>query len=47
LLVRFIPGTEKLEDFKQKLEFLHDRSTRLLQWIITEDLHKAMEPEEV
>jgi uncharacterized protein (TIGR04255 family) len=30
-----------------KLEFLHSRATRLIQWIIKDDLHRAMEPREI
>jgi len=30
-----------------KLEFLHQRATRLIRWIITDKLHNAMEPQEI
>lgn len=30
-----------------KLNFLHERSTRLIRYIVTDKLHKAMEPEEI
>jgi uncharacterized protein (TIGR04255 family) len=29
------------------IDFLHQRATRLIRWIITEDLHKAMGPNEI
>lgn len=30
-----------------KLDYFHVRASRLIQWLITERLHKAMEPEEL
>jgi len=39
------PKKLKTDDLGGKLDFLHERSTRLIQWIITEKLHNAMEPE--
>jgi len=32
-------------DLDDQLNFLHARATRLIRWIITDKLHKAMEPE--
>ncbi len=40
----YYPGRTVIENLKQKLDFLHERATRLIQWIITEKLHNAMEP---
>lgn len=36
-----------LEDTYNKLEFLHDRATRLIRYIITDELHEAMIPHEI
>ena len=34
-------------DVDSKLDYFHIRGSRLIQWLITEQLHKAMEPEEL
>ena len=34
-------------DVDSKLDYFHIRGSRLIQWLITERLHKAMEPEEL
>ena len=34
-------------DFTEKLEYLHQRSSRLIRWCIKDKLHFAMEPEEI
>jgi uncharacterized protein (TIGR04255 family) len=34
-------------DANQKLEFLHQRATRLIRWIITDELHRTMKPENI
>jgi len=34
----------KVETAKKKLDFFNKRATRLIQWCITDKLHKAMEP---
>jgi len=43
----YYPTRAKPEELPEKLEFLHSRATRLIQWIITDKLHKAMEPEAI
>ncbi len=35
------------DDVMSKLNYLHARSSRLIQWCITERLHQAMEPQEL
>jgi hypothetical protein len=39
------PKRLRVDDLREKLDFLHERATRLIRWIITDKLHKAMEPE--
>jgi uncharacterized protein (TIGR04255 family) len=34
-------------DANQKLEFLHQRATRLIRWIIRDELHRTMNPENI
>lgn len=36
-----------LESAKQKLDYFNKRASRLIQWVITEKLHNAMEPSEI
>lgn len=36
-----------IEEIWDKLNYLHERSSRLIQWSLTEKLHKAMEPQKV
>jgi uncharacterized protein (TIGR04255 family) len=36
-----------IEEAGLTLDFLHQRATRLIRWVITEDLHNAMKPEEI
>ena len=39
--------TIRIEDLTQKLEYLHERSSRLLRFVITDKLHQRMEPENI
>lgn len=41
------PMRTKQDELEGNLSFLHDRATRLIQWIITEKLHNAMEPVQI
>lgn len=43
----FTVGRIEMENIEKQAEFLHSRSTGLLQMIITDQLHKAMGPEEI
>jgi len=43
----YFPSRLKTDELIHKLEFLHDNSTWLIQWIITEKLHNAMEPKKI
>ena len=43
----YCPKRTNLSDYEDKLEFLHKRATRLIRWIITDKLHKTMEPKEI
>jgi len=43
----YTPGRTAIDALVEKLEFLHERATRLIQWMITEKLRNAMEPEEI
>lgn len=43
----YYPNRCNLIEIKDKLDYLHSRSTNLLQWIITEKLHNAMEPKSI
>jgi len=36
-----------IKDVDGKLDYFHIQGSRLIQWLITERLHKAMEPEEL
>jgi uncharacterized protein (TIGR04255 family) len=40
----FNEGKMSIEQVWNKLEYLHDRSSRLIRWSITDKLHEAMEP---
>ena len=43
----FITEKTRIEDAESKLDFFHIRASRLIQWLITDRLHTAMEPEEL
>jgi len=43
----FITERTEIGDAVGKLDSFHIRASRLIQWLITERLHKAMEPEEL
>lgn len=43
----FTPKRTFLNMTFEKLEFLHQMATLLIQWIITDKLHNAMEPKEI
>jgi hypothetical protein len=36
-----------ISDVMDKLDYFHIQGSRLIQWLITERLHKAMDPEEL
>lgn len=43
----FNTGKIATPDVMGKLDYFHTRGSRLIQWLITERLHKAMDPEEL
>lgn len=43
----YTPKRVSLDNAMSKLEFLHDRASKLIRWIITDKLHNAMEPLEI
>lgn len=43
----FSTNIVKIDDTFDKLDYLSVRGSRLIQWLITEKLHKAMIPEEI
>lgn len=43
----YTPKRVSLDNATSKLEFLHDRASRLIRWIITDKLHNALEPREI
>jgi uncharacterized protein (TIGR04255 family) len=43
----YYPKKTNRVTFQEKLEFLHEQATRLIQFIITKKLHNAMEPKEL
>jgi len=43
----FSSKRKDLDSSIPKLDFLNSRASRLIQWVITEKLHKAMEPQEI
>lgn len=43
----YTPKRMNFEDSNQKLDFLHKRATRLIRWIITDELHSIMIPENI
>lgn len=43
----YVPKRISPEKAFDRLHFLHQRATRLIQWIITPKLHNAMEPQEI
>ena len=36
-----------IDEARDKLDYFHIRASRLIQWCITETIHKAMEPEKL
>jgi len=42
----YFPRRIPTNEIFPKLDYLHQRATRLIQWIITSKLHEAMEPED-
>ena len=43
----FTQKRTKITDLESKLDFLHYRATRLIQWLIKDELHRAMNPKEI
>lgn len=43
----FTMGITKMDNHQDVLKFLHDQSTRLIQFIITDKLHEALKPTKI
>lgn len=41
------PRRVEISEMNSKLGFLHEHATRLIQWLITDRMHNAMEPEDI
>ena len=43
----YTPRKTSVPETDSTLNFLHERASRLIRWVITEKLHSAMEPKEI